>query len=97
MALGGGNISISTSPQTIHALLSLVSRQYYSQLTIKAFDDNVGNVFVGKSGVSSSAYIVRLTPGSSYTWGPFSHRPLNSEEVYIVGSSGDDVEINTVE
>lgn len=90
---GGGKVSISGSAQNVRSLLGLIDRSYYSQITIKAEDANAGKVYVGGSGVTSTAYTLYLTPGSSYTFGPFPHFPIHSEEVFLVGTPGDFAQI----
>lgn len=94
MAFTGGLSSISASPQNITTLRSLPMIRHYVQLSVKASQSNAGNVFVGDSTVSSTSYAALLTPGSSYTFGPFGGtRIVNSSEVYIVGTSGDKVQL----
>jgi hypothetical protein len=86
-------LSVSATAQNLTTLLGLTQRTYLSQLTLRAQTTNAGTVFVGGSGVTTTVYGFSLSPGTSYTFGPFGHFPLNTDDIFLVGTSGDDVEV----
>ncbi len=87
-------ITLSGSAQSLSALLGLVgARRYYSYLKLTHEIGGAGLAYGGGSGVLSTNYSWFLTQGSSIQYGPFMNHRFNSDELYIVGTSGDKMQV----
>lgn len=75
-----GNVTLTGAAQQLN------TDQACKVVTIQAEPDNAGYVYVGKAGVSSTAHMFTLTPGSSITI-----TCSNLNLLYVNGSSGDKV------
>lgn len=94
MALkGGGQVSVTTSAQTLTALLGLTSatRIYFKQLSVRINPASANTIYWGGSGVTNvpanakGALVAATTPG--FTWGPADYLPVGStDDVYFVAS-----------
>lgn len=79
VATAGTQVPLVATTETAPSAL------YCARLTLFALPGNTNKIYVGDSGVSSSAYGVRLDPGGSFTIGMGETRgnSINLSHVYI--------------
>lgn len=78
-ALIQGNLSLTGAAQQLPSQAAKV-------ITIQSEPMNDGYIYIGKSGVSSSAHMATLSPGSSMTF-----YVSNLNLLYVIGEAGDKI------
>lgn len=96
MALkGGGQVSVTTTAQSLTTLLSLTSatRIVFKQLSVRINPASANTIYWGGSAVTNvpanakGALVAATTPG--FTWGPADYLPTgNTDDVYFVATTG---------
>ena len=83
--ISGGVLDVTITATALPALTNCKS------FLIQAHPNNVGNVYIGKSTLSTSDYIAIISPGSSIGFSL-----SNSTQVYFLGTAGDHISLGVI-
>lgn len=88
---GGGQVTVTTTAQTLTALLGLTDRAFPKELSIKKDSASSNVVYLGPSTVTNvpaNARIVLDSSNGSYRFGAGDLAILNTSDVYLCSTTG---------
>lgn len=90
----GTEYTVTGTAASVSSILGVSGAgRFISHMTFRALDTNVGNVFLGKSDVTTTTNrLVFLKPGESFSFGlegPYT----NLDDWYVIGTAADKLHI----
>ena len=99
MALGGGQYTVTASAVNVTTALGMAQKIHCKCIQIQGKTGNTGITYIGASNVTNAPAnaMAQVPATSTWTSGYNDGSPINTDEVFIVGTAADVVFITLIE